>query len=139
MMLNANLVLSLHVTVSDALPVGKTHSGHLSIIPITGGYFEGPGVKGVVCPGGADWNTTLSSQAAHVFAKYWLLTGDGEYISIENEGILDLTKKDAFVQTTPRFQCDIQGKHAHLTTGTYVGMLSSSQPGSVDIEVYNMA
>lgn len=139
MMLHSELVLTLHVTVSDALHVGKTTAGDLNIIPITGGYFEGPGIKGTVCPGGADWNTTLSSNVAHVFAKYWLLTEDGEYISVENEGMIDPAKPNASIKTTPRFHCDIMGKHAHLTKGTYVGMLASNEPGSVDITVYRMA
>lgn len=46
-------VVQLHVTLGQVYSVGKTTHGTRTIIPITGGTFEGPNIKGEVLPGGA--------------------------------------------------------------------------------------
>ena len=40
------------VTLGQATAPGDTARGGRIIIPITGGTFEGPGIKGVIVPGG---------------------------------------------------------------------------------------
>ena len=47
-------VVRLHVTLDPAFSVGNTGKGARTVIPITGGTFEGPGLKGEVLPGGAE-------------------------------------------------------------------------------------
>ena len=42
------------VTLGKALEVGKTARGERRIIPIAGGHFEGPHIKGEVMPGGSN-------------------------------------------------------------------------------------
>ena len=84
--------MKLHDKISPLLPVGKTAQGMLAIIPIIGGSFSGPDIRWTVCHGRADWNTRLDETHSHVFAKYWLKTDGGEYIAIENEGIIDNTQ-----------------------------------------------
>ncbi|MEX1377267.1 MAG: DUF3237 domain-containing protein [Eubacteriales bacterium] len=131
-------VLTLTVTVDEPKRVGKTPEGELMIIPITGGKFEGKDLKGKVCPGGADWNTKIDDETAHAFAKYWIETNDGEIISIQNEGIINLKREDAVISTTPKFQCDLNGKYAFLATDTYVGELKAIAKDCVEITVYKM-
>jgi hypothetical protein len=43
------------VSVQTPLVVGKSSHGLRRIVPITGGTFEGPNIRGRVVPGGADW------------------------------------------------------------------------------------
>jgi hypothetical protein len=43
------------VKLNPALVVGETSHGTRRIIPITGGNFEGPKMKGEILDGGADW------------------------------------------------------------------------------------
>ena len=57
------------------------------MIPITGGTFTAKRSQGRGA-GEADWNVTRQDGLAHVFAKYSLETDDGEFIVIENEGLL---------------------------------------------------
>ena len=45
-------VVRLHVTLDPAFSVGDTGKGTRTVIPITGGTFEGPGLKVEVLPGG---------------------------------------------------------------------------------------
>jgi len=139
MNLRANLVMRLHVRIEKPISVGRTAAGQLSIIPIVGGAFEGPEIRGEVCPGGADWNTRISETHSHVLARYWLKTSDGEYISIENEGMIDSHNRDRIILTTPRFQVDLDGKYGYLASGAYVGELKvGDDPGQVVITIYQM-
>lgn len=45
----------LHVELGETFSCGETQHGTRIVIPITGGTFEGPGIKGTIIPGGADY------------------------------------------------------------------------------------
>ena len=45
----------LRATVAAPTELGAVSSGRRRIVDITGGTFEGPGIKGKIRPGGADW------------------------------------------------------------------------------------
>lgn len=135
----AQHVMTLRVTVGPEQVVGQTPQGRLVIIPITGGTFEGVGIRGRVCPGGADWNVTAAGSLSHVLARYWLEADDGAVIAVENEGWLDSGDTSAVWRTTPRFQCDVNGKYASLVTGGYVGELRGVAPDRVEIMVWRLS
>lgn len=139
MLLEADLVLELSVEVGETLEVGDTSKGWLRLIPITGGSFTGPDIRGRIIPGGYDWNTTLSDGRAHVMAKYALQTDDGVYISIENEGNLSSDPHGSTMKTTPRFQVT-DGKYEWLKTGVFAGSLEAGQSEipSVCIKIYKL-
>ncbi len=130
--------MSLHVELGEARVVGRTPEGVLTIIPITGGSFEGPRLKGRVCAGGADWNTARSETICRAHARYWIETDDGAVISVENEGDIDTARKDAVIRTTPRFRCDLAGRYAFLAKDTFAGELRAGAQGSVDIIIYRL-
>ena len=46
--------LQLRVTLGETYSVGETQHGRRTVIPITGGTFEGPLLKGTILNGGAD-------------------------------------------------------------------------------------
>ena len=138
MQLDAEKVISLHVELGEARIVGHTQEGFLTIIPIIGGTFEGPLLKGKVCTGGADWNITVSETIAHVHAKYWIETDDHAIISVENEGYINPLRKDAVIRTTPHFMCDLQSRYAFLTKDTFAGELVGGDGNSVDITIYRL-
>jgi hypothetical protein len=69
------------------LEIGPTPSGERRIIPITGGDFEGPGIKGRVLPGGADWQTIREDGFTDVHARYTLETDGGALIGVVSRGM----------------------------------------------------
>lgn len=75
-----------HVSLGTVQDVGETPHGHRRIIPITGGTFEGPAIKGTVEPGGADWQIIRHDQVVELEAKYTLKTNDGVFIYVINKG-----------------------------------------------------
>ncbi|HEX2945536.1 MAG TPA: DUF3237 domain-containing protein [Clostridia bacterium] len=140
--LKAEHVLHIHVQCTDGLLVGDSVQGSLCVIPIAGGNFTGKDIKGRVVPGGADWNTRVSDKVSHVFAKYMIQTDDGEYIAIENAGILNDADSDRVIKTSPRFTARKGSKYEWLNDGIYVGSLEvSNDPQyaiAVDINIYRM-
>ena len=71
-------------TVVGELPSGQTRR----IIDILGGSFEGPGIKGKLLPGGADWQLIRRGDGfTDIDARYTLETDDGHLIYVTNIGI----------------------------------------------------
>ncbi len=136
--LDAELILSLNVECTEFLDVGANFDGHLRVIPIVGGTFTGV-LEGEVVSGGADWNTEKSDGLAHVFAKYVLKTVDGEYIAIENEGVIADFNDSSVIRTKTSFNVSKNSKHAFLNSGVFVGSLGSGEKeNSVKINIYKM-
>ena len=79
------------VTLDPPREVGRTKYGIRRIIGINGGTFAGPKMKGLVLPGGADWQTVRADGTADLVATYSLQTDDGVIIFIENAGIRTAT------------------------------------------------
>jgi len=131
-------VLTLHVVLGESLPVGRVPEGELTIIPIAGGTFEGPRLRGRVLPGGADWNTRISQQACHVCARYWIQTDDGAVLCVHNEGFLQSGAEPGSFQTTPSFQCDGNGPYAFLTQGLFAGTLRGAGERAVEIGIWRI-
>ena len=82
-------VMDIKVTVDGAYAVGDTSHGNRFIIPITGGTFEGPNLKGTVIPGGADYQLVDTIKGrTELEAIYSIRTDDGVNIHVRNTGIL---------------------------------------------------
>ena len=77
----------IRLDVSSKLELGKTAKGIRRIIPISGGDFEGPGLKGKIVPGGSDWQLIRFDSVTEIVARYLLKTDDGALITIVNSGL----------------------------------------------------
>jgi Protein of unknown function (DUF3237) len=80
-------VFAAHVTVDTPLDLGDVGKGGRRIISITGGDFSGPQIRGVVVPGGADWQILRSDGVAELEARYILRTDDGALIHVRNHAL----------------------------------------------------
>ena len=67
--------------------MGVTTRGIRKIVPITGGSFEGPEIKGTIIPGGYDWQLLRTDGVAEIEARYVLKTHDDSLITIVNKGL----------------------------------------------------
>ena len=112
------------VTLGKVVEVGKTIRGERRIIPITGGHFEGPQIKGEVMPGGWDWQLTRADGCTEVKADYFLKTDDGVVINVVNTGEIcpGADGKPAVVRTHPVFEPPL-GKYEWLGRQAFVGTL----------------
>jgi hypothetical protein len=136
--MKAERMMILRVELGRPLPVGHIAEGELAILPITGGTFTGPRLRGCVLAGGADWNTRIPGGMSHVCARYWIQTDDGAVISVHNEGILRSDAAPDSFQTTPRFLCDLDGPYAFLTRGLYAGTVRGAGENAVEIGIWQI-
>jgi len=73
---------------APVLELGQIESlGKRRVIPITGGKFEGPRLKGRVLNNGADWQLVLADGLAQIDTRYALETDDGALIYIQTRGV----------------------------------------------------
>jgi hypothetical protein len=115
-------VFEEQVTLAADIPVGETPMGKRNIVPITGGSFEGSGLRGKIMPGGWDWQLTHPSGCFDLHADYMIQTDDGVIIHVINQGMIcpnSSGKRDALF-TTPTFEAP-KGKYDWLNGGVYTG------------------
>lgn len=96
--------LQLKVTLGQAFSMNNTQHGRRTVIPITGGTFEGPNVKGTIISGGADYQLANADGRTEIEAIYCIKTDDGVYIHVRNRGIIT-NAKDADGKPTFYFRC----------------------------------
>jgi hypothetical protein len=128
------------VTLGAAIPVGETSLGRRNMIPITGGTFEGHGIKGTIVPGGWDWQLIRADGCTEIEADYMIETDDGVVINVVNVGALCPPKDGRFTpaRTQPRFEAPV-GKYDWLNRSAFIGTLelAAGTPGpAVKIRFY---
>ena len=123
-------VLEEIVKLGPAVEVGQTARGNRRIIPITGGSFEGPKLRGEVMPGGWDWQLDRGDGCTEIVADYFLKTDDGAVINVRNTGTLCRPAEGEVpqpVRTHPVFEPPL-GKYAWLGEGAFIGTLGMAPP-----------
>jgi len=80
-------VMELRVRVDPPLEIGRVHGGRRRIVPIRGGTFSGPQLRGEVLDGGADWQLIRDEGVAELDTRYTLRTDRDELIHIRNGGL----------------------------------------------------
>jgi hypothetical protein len=115
------------VTLGPAVSAGATPYGNRLMIPITGGTFEGPEIKGTIVPGGWDWQLRRADGCTDVTADYMLRTDDGVLINVVNRGAIcgpDKDRKPRPVRTHPVFEAPL-GKYEWLGQSAFIGTLDA--------------
>jgi Protein of unknown function (DUF3237) len=129
------------VSISPLETVGETPAGVQRIIPITGGTFAGPRIRGTILPGSADWNLQRNDGTTVVSASYFMRSDDGILIKIVNQGInpklapSDKPKRPRF--TNPSFEAP-RGRYEWLNQSVFVGTLAPIDSSSVRIRVFKL-
>ena len=73
--------------VSPPQEIGMVPSGQRRIIPVEGGEFKGPKLRGTVLPGGADWMLVRVDGVVQPDVRLTLQTDDGQLIYMRYGGI----------------------------------------------------
>ena len=81
-------VFRLDATVGPPLDVGGTTQGRRRVVPLTGGTFTGPELRGNLVPGAsADWQIVLPDGTALGDIRYTLQTDDGDLLLVRSRGV----------------------------------------------------
>jgi hypothetical protein len=125
--------------LEPVMMLGQGPLGERRIIPIVGGVFAGPRIRGKVLPGGADRQLVRSDGARMLNALYELQTEDGAVITVNNRVLID-KRPDG----TPYAFSNIDvtapvGPHDWLNHLVFVGTLHGMAPKpKVLIRVYSL-
>lgn len=117
--------LQLKVTLGEAFAIDNTQHGRRTVIPITGGIFEGPGLKGTIINGGADYQLANAQGRSELEAIYCIKTDDGVYIHVRNRGIIANGKDDSgnpmfYFRAAPQFEAPADSKYGWLNNSLFV-------------------
>lgn len=123
------------VAIGRAVDHGETSAGRRRVIPILGGSFEGPDIRGEVLAGGADWQLTRADGVTEVEAIYDIRTDDGAVIHVVNRGIVAPREGGLpYVRTAPRFDAP-RGKYDWLNQQVFVGTLKVANAERTAVEI----
>lgn len=133
-------VMDLRVSIdAPMIDVGKVPDGSRTIIPITGGTFEGPEIKGEVMSGGADYQLhSTSTKMSKLHAIYSIRTDDGVDILVDNQGVISEYDGNQYFFTTPRFEAPVDSRYAWLNSQIFVCRPVGFAPGFITLRVWRV-
>jgi hypothetical protein len=79
--------MTLSLTVSGMQPIGATPNGTRRVGLVAGGTFEGPKLRGIVLPGGADWIISRPDGSMTLDVRLVLETDDKATIGMTYRGM----------------------------------------------------
>ena len=108
------------------------------MIPIVGGVFEGPRLRGTILRGGADWQLSRPDGVLELEARYVLRVDDGTHIAIRNAGVMTAADDGGapYVRTVASFDAPRESSHAWLSRAIFVGTVALDRgPGAINVRV----
>lgn len=143
-------ICELKVKLKPAIVVGETPKGLRRIIPIIGGSFEGPKMRGEILDGGADWQFVRKDGVAELEAHYQIKTDDGVIIYIKNVGIRAASPEIAarigrgekvnpseyYFRAVPKFEAPT-GKYDWMNNAIFI-CTAERNPDNVSIKVWKV-
>jgi hypothetical protein len=136
--------------LADPVPIGETPQGLRRIIPILGGSFAGPKIRGTFFGNGADWQVTRPDGVLFADAIYAIKTDDGVIIQIRNRGLRHAAPEviermmsgkpvdpsEYYFRTVPEFTAPV-GKYDWLNKSIFVGT-GARQKSSIKLWIWRV-
>lgn len=134
--------MQLRVTLDGAYTVGETPHGRRNVIPITGGTFEGPLLRGIILSGGADWQLSKGNRT-ELEAIYSIRTDDGVNIHIRNRGIIysgpdEHGNPTFYFKAAPQFEAPEDSKYAWLNNALFLCTPDQSPAGTIVLNIWKV-
>lgn len=117
------------VDIEPAMELGNGPLGERRMVPITGGSFEGKGLKGKVLAGGADRQLIRADGVRELDAVYEMQTDDGAVISVRNRVTVHQQLPEGKRYALSHIELTAPaGPYAWLNDYVVVGTLQSLKP-----------
>src|ERR1700740_619255 len=85
--MNARPLMTVRFSAAPAQKLGAVPHGIRSVVPVTGGDFEGPRLRGRVLPGGGDWLLLRSDGVLELDLRITLETDDHALVYMTFQGL----------------------------------------------------
>ena len=137
-------LMIVRIAAAPAQKLGTVPHGTRSIVPVTGGDFEGPRLRGKVLPGGGDWLLLRGDGVLELDLRITLATDDQALIHMRFQGlrhgppdviaalgrgeVVDPTRY--YFRTLPSFETSVE-KYAFLNRVITVGFGEARPGGAV--------
>lgn len=145
------LLFEANGSLDPPLIVGQTPDGLRRVIAIVGGTFAGPAMRGVLVPGGADWQYVRQDGVTVAEATYLLRTNDDVLIQVHNHGLRHgpeavmqrlvagehVDPSEYYFRTVPSFSAPA-GRYEWLNRSIFVGA-GARYASSIKLWVYRVA
>ena len=137
-------LMTVTLDVGPAQRLGTVPHGTRSIVPVTGGEFEGPQLRGKVLSGGGDWLLLRSDAVLELDLRITLETDDHALIHMTFQGLRHgppdvfaalgrgevVDPASYYFRTLPRFETSAE-RYAFLNRIITVGVGETRQGGAV--------
>jgi len=133
------------VKIANTINIGESKRGIRRVIPITGGTFAGPKIKGEVLSGGEDCQLVRPDGDTELNASYLLKTDDGYVIEVVNKALIhtDAKSKTFYCKSVLDLEAPKDSPYDYLNHAIFIGTLKIPElkPGEepyVVIGVYKL-
>ena len=128
-------IIEIIADIAEAENLGVSPLGQRRIVPIVGGSFSGPRLRGIVRSGGGDRQLIRADGVRQLTAQYELETHDGAVISIVNKVLVeDLKDGGRYAFSNVEIIAPV-GPYDWLNHAIFVGTLSSLKPARNAVRV----
>ncbi len=128
-------VYQAHVDIAERIDLGRAPLGQRFIVPITGGVFEGPLLRGKVLAGGADRQLLRADGVRELDAFYEIQTDDGVMLTVRNQVLIDdVSGPQRYAMSNVRFTAP-QGRYDWLNRRIFVGTLQPLMPQRMAVSI----
>lgn len=125
------LMWKAKVKIGTMINVGESKRGTRRVIPITGGTFSGPKIKGEVLSGGEDWQLVRPDGDTELYARYLMKTDDGTVLQILNKALMHAPAKGEeggfYVKSVIDIEAPIESSYDYLNHAIFLGTLEMPQ------------
>jgi len=142
--MNSRPLMTVRIAAAPAQKLGTVPHGTRLIVPVTGGDFEGPRLRGKILPGGGDWLLLRADGVLELDLRITLETDDHALIYMTFQGlrhgpadaIAALGRGEAvdparyYFRTVPRFETSAE-TYAFLNRIITVGVGETRPDGAV--------
>jgi hypothetical protein len=142
--MNSRPLMTVRIAAAPPQKLGAVPHGGRSFVPVTGGDFEGPRLRGRILPGGGDWLLVRSDGVLEPDLRITLETDDHALISMTFQGlrhgppdvIAALGRGEVvdparyYFRTLPRFETSAEG-YTFLNRIVSVGLGEARPDGAV--------
>ena len=125
---NVEHVWDAKVTIDEGIILGDSKHGWRRIVPITGGPFEGPDIRGEVLPLGEDWQIYRPDGDTELYARYLLKTDDGYIIQVINRVLMHYPSKEdnaePYIRSVIDLEAPLDSPYNYLNHAIFLGTLT---------------